>query len=120
MINLDRYVKQKEPVITRLHRGASVFLNYIGKTNGCETAEEPWTYMTWSRAYENGKPLPKEFQNKIPPDASMHDTFLYSLYDQSTIERILDDAKKDKHIEMMLTLRNAEQELWDKRFPPEL
>lgn len=118
MINLGNYRRTDEPVITRVKRNDSTYLAYIGKTNGCDRYSEPWKHLTWSRSYEHGKPLPKEFTGKLPSDANMLDTFLWSMYDQATVEQILKDAKKDPHIKMMLDLRKEEQKLWDERFPP--
>lgn len=120
MINLNNYPNIGKPIITRVKRNDSTYLAYIGKTNGCDQYAEPWKCLTWSRSYEHGKPLPKEFAGKLPADANMLDTFLWSMYDQATVEQIIEDAKKDPHVKMMLKLREAEQKLWDERFPPEL
>lgn len=116
MIDLGNYACAKTPVITRVRRTDCTVLNYIGKTNGCDKFVEPWKCLAWSRTYENGKPLPAEFAGKLPDDANMRDAFLYSFYDQATVEQILQDAKNDPDIHMMLALKKAEEGLWHKRF----
>lgn len=117
MLNLDDYPKEKDTVLSRIPRKYGHILHYIGKSNQCEDAGEPWKYMAWRREYEKGEPLPKEMRGRIPPDANMLDAFLWSLYSQETMDRILKNAKKDPHIRMAMELRSQELALEYERFP---
>ena len=117
MINLDDYKKHNTPRISRVPRKYGAIIHYIGKFNGCEAAGEPWKYIPWTRAYARGYDLPDELAGKVPSDVSLADAFLCSLYDQITVNKILDDARKDPHVKMALTLQDQELQLRCKRFP---
>ena len=108
MINLDNYKKHNTPRISRVPRKYGAIIHYIGKSNSCEAAGEPWKYIPWTRAYTKGCNLPDELAGKVPSDVSLADAFLCSLYDQITVNKILDDARKDPHVKMALTLQDQE------------
>ena len=108
MINLDNYKKHNTPRISRVPRKYGAIIHYIGKSNSCEAAGEPWKYIPWTRAYTKGCNLPDELTGKVPSDVSLADAFLCSLYDQITVNKILDDARKDPHVKMALTLQDQE------------
>ena len=117
MINLDNYKKHNTPRISRVPRKYGAIIHYIGKSNSYEAAGEPWKYIPWTRAYTKGCNLPDELAGKVPSDVSLADAFLCSLYDQITVNKILDDARKDPHVKMALTLQDQELQLRCKRFP---
>lgn len=116
MINLDNYPMLDRPVVTVYPGYRGKDMAFIAETNYVNFREIPW--KVFAVPYGGGKMnIPAEFAGKIPENASTGDTFLYSPFDQETVDKILYDAHRDADLSNFRELEEAKLQLRREIFP---